>query len=597
MLRGTPKCVAVVSGLVGLVGLVTVQPEAKGDVACGGVWLVAAATASGGLAQVVHVKPGGSGSRDGTSWSNAAASPALAIALMPSGGEMWVAEGTYVGSMTLPTSAVSIYGGFGGFETNRAERNPAARVTTLDGEQARRLIVAVGSTGAVIDGFTLRRGGGGAMTEGGAVRIERGQVTIRDCVIRDSFARGNVNGQGHGGGVAALNGATVVFERVHFLSNYGGTAWQTGFRTGGSGGAMYAVNSTIRLSDCVVTGSSSGAPEVVSCNGGTALGGGPGANGGGLYLSGGSLSIDRCVFLDNAASSGTSGGSCSMRLSTSSAFAGGAGGAIYTLSTTVSVRNSIFAGNRAGRGGSAAWSNPPQPRPGASSGSGGAICVINGSINILNCTITNNEVFAGGFGAGGGGQGSPGSGGGVYAFNPTIRNSILTANRGLQSTLQNQLALDGTVRYSCVDGITVAPASGNFSSFVGFSTAGGFEPRRGSPTIDAGSTEGVDVGTLDSRGRPRDIDISGVANRGAGASTSVDIGAVELSYCIADVAPNAPTVGDGSVTIEDLLAYLSAFDAGVIAADVDDGTGRGLTDGGVDIGDLTYFLSRFAIGC
>jgi len=54
---------------------------------------------------------------------------------------------------------------------------------------------------------------------------------------------------------------------------------------------------------------------------------------------------------------------------------------------------------------------------------------------------------------------------------------------------------------------------------------------------------------------------------------------------------------DGGVTIDDLLYYLSIFEAGVPCADVDDGSGTGVPDGGVTIDDLLFFLVRFESGC
>lgn len=68
--------------------------------------------------------------------------------------------------------------------------------------------------------------------------------------------------------------------------------------------------------------------------------------------------------------------------------------------------------------------------------------------------------------------------------------------------------------------------------------------------------------------------------------------------CIADVDDGTGSgVPDGGVTIEDLLYYLFIFDLGLLAADVDDGTGTGTTDGGVTIDDLLYYLARFDAGC
>jgi hypothetical protein len=56
-------------------------------------------------------------------------------------------------------------------------------------------------------------------------------------------------------------------------------------------------------------------------------------------------------------------------------------------------------------------------------------------------------------------------------------------------------------------------------------------------------------------------------------------------------------VPDGGVTIDDLLYYLSIFEAGLSSADVDDGSGTGTRDGGVTIDDLLFYLVRFEAGC
>jgi len=68
--------------------------------------------------------------------------------------------------------------------------------------------------------------------------------------------------------------------------------------------------------------------------------------------------------------------------------------------------------------------------------------------------------------------------------------------------------------------------------------------------------------------------------------------------CLADVDDGSGTgVPDGGVTIDDLLYYNVIFADGDARADVDDGTSTGTCDGGVTIDDLLYFLDRFASGC
>jgi hypothetical protein len=73
---------------------------------------------------------------------------------------------------------------------------------------------------------------------------------------------------------------------------------------------------------------------------------------------------------------------------------------------------------------------------------------------------------------------------------------------------------------------------------------------------------------------------------------------VRITWCVADVDDGAGGgVPDGGVTIDDLIYYLTLFEAGDVGADVDDGSGAGVPDGGVTIDDLIYYLTRFEGGC
>jgi hypothetical protein len=68
--------------------------------------------------------------------------------------------------------------------------------------------------------------------------------------------------------------------------------------------------------------------------------------------------------------------------------------------------------------------------------------------------------------------------------------------------------------------------------------------------------------------------------------------------CVADLDDGSGLgVPDGGVGIEDLLHYLTLYDQGLLPADVDDGSGTGNFDGGVGIEDLLYFLERYDEGC
>ncbi len=71
-----------------------------------------------------------------------------------------------------------------------------------------------------------------------------------------------------------------------------------------------------------------------------------------------------------------------------------------------------------------------------------------------------------------------------------------------------------------------------------------------------------------------------------------------IGGCAADVDDGSGSgVPDGGVTIDDLVYYLSEYETGGVRADVDDGSGTGTPDGGVTIDDLIYYLTRFELGC
>lgn len=70
--------------------------------------------------------------------------------------------------------------------------------------------------------------------------------------------------------------------------------------------------------------------------------------------------------------------------------------------------------------------------------------------------------------------------------------------------------------------------------------------------------------------------------------------------CPADLTnavTGVPNWVDDAITIEDLLYFLSRFETGNVAVDLDNGSGMGTPDGGVDINDLLYFLTHFEAGC
>ena len=68
--------------------------------------------------------------------------------------------------------------------------------------------------------------------------------------------------------------------------------------------------------------------------------------------------------------------------------------------------------------------------------------------------------------------------------------------------------------------------------------------------------------------------------------------------CPADIDDGSGSgTPDGGIDISDLLYFLQQYDLGDVAADVDDGSGNGVPDGAVTIDDLLFFLAHYEVGC
>ncbi len=124
--------------------------------------------------------------------------------------------------------------------------------------------------------------------------------------------------------------------------------------------------------------------------------------------------------------------------------------------------------------------------------------------------------------------------------------------------------------------------------------------RNGTPITEAAPYSGTTTSSLTIAAVFPEVvgDYDVVATDACGSATS-DSSTVSIdASCPADL-DNGSGLGtpDGGVDINDLLYFLSAFEAGSAAADLDNGTSSGTPDGGVDINDLLYFLSHFEQGC
>ena len=108
---------------------------------------------------IIRVSPTGDDSYSGSSWLSAKRTVQAAIdAASATGGQVWVAEGTYNECVNLE-AYVYVYGGFSGQENMLSDRDWSAHRTILDAKRGGTVVSAyIGHDVSAIDGFTIRGG-------------------------------------------------------------------------------------------------------------------------------------------------------------------------------------------------------------------------------------------------------------------------------------------------------------------------------------------------------------------------------------------------------------------------------------------------------
>ncbi len=204
------------------------------------------------LPVVIHVDYSSSASNPGgLSWAQAyptvqAGVDAANSYLLSSPGadvELWVARGTYYpydypGHTLTLHADIRLYGGFQGTEQARSERSPyLSAQTILNGEgTVESIMSATGADGLIIDGFILQNGEG---SQGGALRLDSSNATVRNCTFTDSHAS-------NGGAIYILTSTVAVYNST-FLRN-----------DSGRGGAVYLQDGGFSATNTVFAENSSG---------------------------------------------------------------------------------------------------------------------------------------------------------------------------------------------------------------------------------------------------------------------------------------------------------------------------------------------------
>ena len=283
-----------------------------------------------------------------------------ALAQAAGGDIIFAAGGTYTGTgdaVITVTKSITLYGGWDGTTATLIGRNPHIYVTTLDGENARRVIHIDGDITPTLDGFTVTGGDAsnvsGNAGRGGGIYCCRANAIITNNVITNNVANTSTTTYGYGGGMYLLqSGATVSGNTI--ISNTASTA---GY---GVGGGLYLRHSNATVNGNTISGNTAGADSE--------------SRGGGLGLERSAAIVSGNMICENSATTANGGSGGGIRLFYSNATvdgntiisntaAWGAGGLKTENCDFFTVTNNIIAQNH-GASGVFAWAYISTPSHG-----------------------------------------------------------------------------------------------------------------------------------------------------------------------------------------------------------------------------------------
>ncbi len=127
---------------------------------------------------VIYVDKDATGQNNGLSWESAYNHPLAALNAAGPFDQIWVAEGTYTGMLSLKSNS-KIYGGFNGTESALSQRDLENNPTIFDAEGGNYAISSNGY-GFTLDGLTITGANRGLFNESGNTGI------IINCIFRDN---------------------------------------------------------------------------------------------------------------------------------------------------------------------------------------------------------------------------------------------------------------------------------------------------------------------------------------------------------------------------------------------------------------------------
>jgi uncharacterized repeat protein (TIGR01451 family) len=581
----------------------------------------------------VYVNATATGANNGRTWADAYNDLQPALTSVISGQELWVAAGEYYamppGGNRLVSfqlrNGVALYGGFGGGETDRSQRNASVHPTVLHGQPDKTILpsehVVNGSgvdASAVLDGFRVTDGY--ALSSGGGLFIVGGSPTIRNTRFDGNFAH-----SGYGGAIYIQNGS----PRLSYLmleNNYayarGGAIYNDAsshpiieystfiYNLSQYGGAIFNETS-VTLYQLTFSRNHASYDGGALYNGSGAsmdwlafLDNTAGDKGAGMYSLSGSSTLSNASFVRNtvSAASGLGGGlyvaAGALKLPNAS-FSGNTafdGGGLYVAAGAATLTNVDFTGNSASHAAGALWANASVTLTRVSfvansaANYGGAVrnagymtftnaifaansaALVGGAVIDYGAVTFNNASF--------GGNRAAGLGGALYVAtgSAAVRNSVLYGNVSGSGPQVRDAGGPVTIADSLVEGgwvggtniINLNPGFQRDPTTNGSADGGNMRLQPSSPARNAGNNATCAPDDRDGVARPRT------------GGNPCDMGAYEYTGLLLNAPGNqpqtdAPGVGvfaappgdvlvqapQGAVTATTELAFTAGLDAGL----------------------------------
>jgi len=194
-----------------------------------------------GFGAIIRVKWDSPTNGPGNDWDHAYHTVAAGLTAAASGGEVWVARGTYVEHIALKTG-VALYGGFAGTELARTARNWTSGKTVIDGAGTGSVVTASYATSATIDGFTIRNGASSG------VYCYQDSVQICNNTITQNASGGN------GGGILCTSSSCSITNNIIAGNN------------AANGGGVYCTNSSLTITNNTIVANAATDGAGITCS-------------------------------------------------------------------------------------------------------------------------------------------------------------------------------------------------------------------------------------------------------------------------------------------------------------------------------------------